>query len=235
MKSMVLPDDHDLCVRLFLEEIESVKAGSKSGIVHVGAHMGEEVPAYRDFGWNPIYLIEANPEVMPALNAKFDGQNDVSILQTAVGNSVGEIEFAVHKTKRGGMESASILPLAKLGEIVPIFSSDSVHKVPISTIDTLYTSGTFAEEVGLLVIDVQGAELLVLQGANQFLQSIDAVVCEVNLIENYKGCPLEAEIVQFLETHGFYSQLAIYHELYDASGTFPAWGERLWLRHTTSG
>jgi FkbM family methyltransferase len=230
MRSLVLPDDHDLCVRLFLEEIDTAIEKDKTGVVHVGAHMGEEVPAYRDFGWSPMYLIEANPEVVPALSAKFDGQNDVSVLPIAVGDREGEIDFAVHKTKKGGMESASILPLWKLGEIVPVFSSDSVHKVPISTIDLLSSSGAFTEKVGLVVIDVQGAELLVLKGAKQFLQTVDAVICEVNLIENYKGCALEQEIVEYMEALGFYGRLAIYHELYDASGTFPAWGERLWLR-----
>jgi hypothetical protein len=35
----------------------------------------------------------------------------------------------------------------------------------------------------------------------------------------------------FLAGHGFAKHSAIYHTLYDQQGTFPAWGECLFLRH----
>lgn len=229
MKKLVLADDHDLCIRTFLKEIEDLRPNRKRhGVLHVGAHMGEEVPAYIDHGYDPVYLVEANPEILPALQAKFAG-TQVRIIPTAVGEETGSVEFVVHKTAKGSMESAGILPLDKLGKIVPVFSSDIRHMVPIITLDDL-TNQEVLTKIDLLVIDIQGAELQALRGASALLQQVNFVVCEVNLISNYEGCALEEEVDTFFESAGFTKQLAIYHELYDQSGRFPAWGECLWQR-----
>ncbi|MEN7526312.1 FkbM family methyltransferase [Cupriavidus sp. DL-D2] len=229
MKTLTLIDDHDLCIRTFLKEIDEQRMlGDKRAVLHVGAHMGEEVPAYQDHGYAPIYLVEANPEVLPGLEAKFAGAGNIHIVATAVGDTVGETEFVVHKTKKGGMESSGLLNLEKLGEIVPVFDSEVRHRVPMITIDELVRKLDLAPRVGLLVLDIQGAEMMALSGASDFLQQVDAVICEVNLIRNYEGCALEEDIDRVFASAGFTKQLAIYHELYDQTGRFPAWGECLW-------
>ena len=231
MKKLVLADDHDLCIRTFLGEIEGLRISStKNGVLHVGAHMGEEVLAYQDYGYSPIYLVEANPEVLPGLTEKFKGHKHIHIIPTAVGDVSGEVEFIVHKTKKGGMESSGLLNLEKLGEIVPVFDSKSRHRVPMTTIDGLVERDNLANNIKLLVIDIQGAEMMALSGASNFLQHVDTVICEVNLIKNYEGCALEVEVDQIFASSGFTKQLAIYHELYDKSGSFPAWGECLWYK-----
>jgi hypothetical protein len=79
-------------------------------------------------------------------------------------------------------------------------------------------------------LDIQGAELLALQGAMSMLEYTDAIICEVNLIETYEGCALEEEISNFLEKQGFYNSITIYHELYNGDKRFPAWGEGLWMK-----
>ncbi len=86
------------------------------------------------------------------------------------------------------------------------------------------------DKVGLLVLDLQGAEIMALSGAHFFLARVNAVICEVNLISNYKGCGLEADVDRVFTAAGFTKQLAIYHELYDDLGRFPAWGECLYYR-----
>jgi len=231
MKKLILADDHDLCIRTFLKEIEDLRIlDGKKGVLHVGAHMGEEVPAYQDHSYSPIYLVEANPEILPELGGKFGGASNIHIVGTAVGDKVGETEFVVHKTKKGGMESSGLLNLEKLGEIVPVFNSESRHRVPVITIDQLVEQHDLVNRVGLLVLDIQGAEMMALSGASNFLQHVDAVICEVNLIKNYEGCPLEEDIDKVFASAGYTKQLAIYHELYDQTGRFPAWGECLWYK-----
>jgi FkbM family methyltransferase len=229
MKKLILPDDHDLCIRTFLQEIETLGGGG-GGVLHVGAHVGEEVPAYRDNRYSPIFLVEANPEILPELGANFAGSDDVHIIPTAVGEARGTVEFVVHKTTKGGMESAGILPLDRLGEIVPVFNSDTRYSVPICTIDDLVAKHDLQRQVDLMVLDIQGAELKALRGATQFLGSVKHVICEVNLISNYEGCALEEEIDALFQAAGYTKKLGIYHELYDKSGRFPAWGECLWQR-----
>lgn len=231
MKKLILVDDHDLCIRTFLKEIDDIGIlGDARGVLHVGAHMGEEVRAYKDFSYNPIYLVEANPEILPKLAEKFKADDDVQILSTAVGSKNGTTEFVVHRTKKGGMESSGLLNLEKLGTIVPVFESESKYQVPVTTIDSLAESLNLAGRIGLMVLDIQGAEMMALSGASAFLQQVDAVICEVNLIRNYESCPLEEDIDRIFAEAGFVKQMGIYHELYDATGRFPAWGECLWHR-----
>jgi FkbM family methyltransferase len=230
VKTLVLPDDHDLCIRTFLGEIESLKPGPRKGALHVGAHVGEEVPAYAAAGYRPIYLVEANPELLPVLNGRFEHDPNVHVIATAIGDTAGSVEFIVHRTRKGSVESASILPLERLGQIVPVFDSSARYTVPVCTIDSLIGSHGIAGRLDLLVLDIQGAELHALRGATEALKAFSFVICEVNLINNYAGGALERDVDAFLEGAGFTKRLAIYHELYDASGRFPAWGECLWHR-----
>jgi len=230
VKTLVLPDDHDLCIRAFLAEITALRNRvPPRGVLHVGAHMGEEVPAYRDHRYGPIWLVEANPEVIPKLAAKFEGANDVRVIDGAIGAHEGSVEFIVHRTKKGGVESSGVLPLARLGEIVPVFDSEVRYDVAMTTIDTLVARESIESAFDLLVLDIQGAEKQALDGASRTLAGVRFVICEVNLIANYRACALEHDIDAVFTAHGFAKQLAIYHELYDARGRFPAWGECLWM------
>jgi len=54
-----------------------------------------------------------------------------------------------------------------------------------------------------LKLDTQGAELLILQGAQRLLQDVMVVHTEVEFVSIYKGQPLFAEVDQFLRQQGF--------------------------------
>jgi FkbM family methyltransferase len=232
--SVILPDHHDECVKMLLDRLSDfVFNKHKVGVLHIGAHMGEEVPAYRGKGMNDIYLVEANPEMASKLEAQFGTEKTVKVISLAVSDRVGEVEFIVHTTEKGSVESASLLPLAELGRIVPVFNSEKKHIVPTTTLDLMAKEESLYGKIKLLALDVQGAELMVLSGGSKFISSVDAVICEVNLIETYEGCSLEADVDKFFSDAGFTKELAIYHELYDESGTFPAWGECLWVNNST--
>jgi len=73
------------------------------------------------------------------------------------------------------------------------------------------------------VLDVQGAELMVLRGALSALAAFDAVVAEINFEELYEGCALAPDLDAFLGTRGF-SRVAT------ACFDDPSWGDALYLR-----
>jgi protein O-GlcNAc transferase len=54
-----------------------------------------------------------------------------------------------------------------------------------------------------LKLDVQGAELMVLQNAQETLRSVSVIQCEVEFVELYEGQPLMADVDQFLRSQGF--------------------------------
>jgi hypothetical protein len=82
----------------------------------------------------------------------------------------------------------------------------------------------------LLNVDVQGAELHVLRGAERTLASVAAVLVEVHVLELYDGAASEREVDEFLTERGFERADVAYHELYNKHGTFPAWAEALYVR-----
>lgn len=232
MDKLILPDDHVLCINTFLDRISLISPiKDVCGVVHVGAHMGEEVSSYLAYGYCPVYLVEANPEITPKLTAKFSNISDVHVTNVAISDKNGIAEIIIHQTQKGGVESSGLLPLKKLGEIVPVFNSEKKYQIPSTTLDQFAEDLNLHGKIKLLTIDIQGAELMALSGAATFFRSVDAVICEVNLIESYENCPLEKDIDDFFLKNNFIKELAIYHELYNANGKFPAWGECLWIRN----
>jgi hypothetical protein len=94
----------------------------------------------------------------------------------------------------------------------------------------LERSGIDSADFQLLNIDVQGAELQVLRGAERTLASVLAVLVEVHVVELYDGAASEREVDEFLTERGFQRADVAYHELYNQGGTFPAWAEALYVR-----
>lgn len=70
------------------------------------------------------------------------------------------------------------------------------------------TLAAFAKDKGINAIDfvkldVQGAELEVLQGAEETLDSVVCIVCEVEFVHLYKNQPLFGDVDAFLRSRGF--------------------------------
>jgi len=208
---------------------------AKRGIVHVGAHHGEEVEQYVRLGFDKIVLIEANPEAYEALITKFGADERIRIFNYAICDRVETVNFHLHASRSGSAEPASILRMKRFSEIVPTLYTRKTIQIPAITLDALLDRHALRPaDYNYLNIDIQGAEILALKGATTVLASMDVVVCEVNLVELYEGGPTEEEIVALLQDHGFAKKHAVYHTLYDEHSTFPAWGECLFVRTTAS-
>ena len=216
--------------------LAQLPAGDRRVVVHIGAQRGEEVDSYFAAGFERIVLIEANPSLHEELVKRFGADGRVQLFHCAIADSDGVIDLHVHTSRTGSAEPASILPLKRFKEIVRTLHTPRTVTVPCRTLDSLFEEhGLSPGAVSLLNIDVQGAELLVLKGAQRVLRSASAVIAEVNLLELYEGSVPEEEIVAFMAARGFRKVDAVYHTLYDESSTFPAWGECLFMKERTDG
>lgn len=224
VEHITMADNHELAMRTLLAQVQKIGLHN-SGVIHVGAHLGEEVPVYREFGYSPIILVEPNPSLFAELVQRWQSSK-IDVISAAVADCTGVATLYEHRTSNGSVESASLFRLGELGEVVQ-FDSKTVYQVRKTTVDDLLTGRS---ESWMLVIDAQGAELKVLQGAQKSLGLMNVVICEVNLSENYLGAPLENEIDEFLEDFGFSKTFCIYHELYRGSVRWPAWGECLYRK-----
>jgi hypothetical protein len=59
------------------------------------------------------------------------------------------------------------------------------------------------KSIDLIHMDVQGAELMVLKGAEEFMQQIKLIWLEVEAIELYKGQPVKSDVEDFMSNNGF--------------------------------
>lgn len=196
----------------------------RKGVIHIGAHYGEEVEKYLRAGVFPIILVEANPELAELLKIKFSPNPEVTVFHFAASEKSGTTSF--HITNRDH-QSSSILPLARHSELYPDIKVERTIDVPMLPIDlALERAGINAGKFNLLSIDIQGAELLALRGATGLLNGIDIICTEFNLEELYSGCAMLWELDAFLNDRGF-TRIKL-HSPYHRS-----WGDAIYLRSTT--
>ncbi len=232
-KSDVTKDENHLeDLRLILEDVPDEIP--RRGIIHVGAHEGQEVGEYFAAGFERVALVEANPQWCATLHARFDGDPRVRIFETAIADRAGTMTLHIHTSRRGSTEPASLLPMKEFNRIVTALHTPACVEVPVTTLDALAREqGLNAREYNFLSLDIQGAEMLALRGADATLRTMDAIICEVALLELYEGQALEAEIVDFLGTRGCEKRRTVYHTMYEGDRTFPAWGEALFTRRAS--
>jgi len=166
------------------------------GVLHIGAHFGQEYSTYEKMGIKNTMFFEPLPHTFEKLKENIGGK--AILVNTALGNMFGEIEMNVESVNQG--QSSSILePLIHLKQYPHIQFTDKV-KVKITKLDE------FIEEknnFNMINIDVQGYELEVFKGGQSFLHHIDYIMTEVNRDEVYKNCPKIEELDSYLKNYGF--------------------------------
>ncbi|NJK61057.1 MAG: FkbM family methyltransferase [Oscillatoriales cyanobacterium SM2_1_8] len=196
---------------------------SPRGVVHVGAHEGQEFEEYRRLGCAPIAFIEANPGVYERLWARLGGEPNVYLIKGAIAEGWGEA--TLHLTSWD--QSSSLLPLAQHEEVYPDIAEVGQIRVTTRPLDSLFgVELPPMAAFNLLNIDVQGAERKVLQGATALLPHIAALNLEVNYAEMYAGCPLIDDLDEFLGHRGF-ERVAV------TTPFHRTWGDALYVRCET--
>lgn len=174
-----------------------------SGVVHVGAHLGEEAELYDSLGIKKVIWIEANPDVLPKILkviAPYSGQHLLHAL--VLDREMQNVAFNV--TNYDGM-SSSVLPWGTHTNFSPDTVIDHTIVLNSTTLDLLASGGIFAD-CNMLNIDIEGAGLLALQGATKLLQQIDHLYLEVQTESVYLGGAMLHEYLEFLPD---FEQLAL--------------------------
>lgn len=176
------------------------------GVIHVGGHVGEEIPSYRKFTSN-IHIFEPQKECFDSI------PNDVKKYNVALGDKEGIAKMHIANNK----QSSSLLkPKTHLTEH-PWVVFTGTMEVPVKTLDSFNI-----QDCNFLNMDVQGYELNVLKGAENTLKFVDMVYSEVNIAELYEGNPLLDEMDEWLKERGF---TRVWHVI-----TEHKWGDALYAR-----
>jgi FkbM family methyltransferase len=171
----------------------------KKGIIHIGARYAEEMLVYQDHAIPYVLWIESDPEAEAQLRKIVAVHKGSTVAMFAATDQNGTI--MLHQTSNGG-HSSSILPLHKHAEHYPDIKETKTIAVPQKRLDD-YLSESQKAQYNVIVIDVQGAELIALRGAVKTLDHIDAVIAETNYDELYKGGVFVQDLDKFMDQHGF--------------------------------
>jgi len=167
-----------------------------NGVLHVGAHKGEESFEYQKHGWGNIVWVEAQPDLVLELTKRLSALEN-TVIEAAVWNESGvKLEFNVASNG----ESSSLLDFGSHAESYPQIKYESSIVVFTKRLDELIPTDQFAD---FLNIDVQGVELKALQGLGSRITEFKWVYTEVNKSEVYKDCTLIGDLDDYLGEQGF--------------------------------
>lgn len=187
-----------------------------TGIIHIGAHYGEELQDYIDNGINDMILFEPLIDNFNILEENVKNLNvNIWAHQVALGSTSGIAEMYVSSNEK---QSSSILkPKVHLTHH-PNVSFPSTEQVEVKTLDQFETFN-----FNFINMDVQGYELEVLKGGSKTLEHIDYVYCEVNRDEVYENNAFIEQIDDYLEK---YNLIRV-----ETSWDGGIWGDALYCSH----
>lgn len=112
-----------------------------------------------------------------------------------------EVEFWENLENPGGnslyRENSELSPLAN-----ELFPESRKRRITALTLDTVVRNHNFPKP-DLIKMDVQGAELEILKGASQTLQSCNHLILELQHKDYNLGAPKAQEVINYLRSIGF--------------------------------
>jgi FkbM family methyltransferase len=176
------------------------KYGIPKGIIHLGAHLAEELEDYLQYDQKNVVWIEANPDLVQAnfVRAKDCGH----ILLHGLIYDTDDLELDFHISNN--LQSSSILEFQKHSSYHPHVEFTDTIKIKTSRLDSLLMSNDIdGSEIDFLNLDIQGVELRALKSMGSYLDSIKYIYTEINTGEVYKENDQLDDLDEFLRNKGF--------------------------------
>lgn len=207
---------------LDLRQLVAEHSMEVQGVVHVGAHTGEEAIIYDQLGMRPIWWIDANPDVIPILKANLQDYAGQHVIEALVLDREAYGHIAdFHVTNYDGM-SSSVYDWGTHTQFSPDTVVEKTIQLPATTLDQLHHEWGF-ENCNMMNIDIEGAGLLALKGAPILLEQMKYLYLEIQTDNVYDGAPMLDEVAIWLAERGF-GMIDI--GAVDGQG----WGDALWTR-----
>lgn len=189
-------------------------------------------------------LFEAHPDIAgKAIEnvAQSEFAENLTVIPCALSNEAGTLPFHVSTASSplAGfpeidrpqnddgivMGSSSLLAPAQHTTSFPDILFESTIRVQTVRADQFLDERQMATPI-FIHIDVQGAELKVLEGFGKKLSEVAAIWMEVSRVPLYEGSPLVADVAEWMESHGF---TCLIHDV------GKVYGDQLWVRSSLQG
>jgi len=182
---------------------------SKPVIIDVGGHKGQSIDYLTKlFPDCTIYSFEPDPDSFMILQKK--ESNAVRVYNMAVSNKNGKLRFfknsishtnSIFKVNLNSIDSIRATKERSLSNSTYIDEINKEIEVE-SIVLNKFINNNDIEHIDLLKIDVQGAEVEVLKGAE--LSVIDNIIIEISFYDFYEKSSTFLDIEEILIPEGFY-------------------------------
>tara|TARA_Y100000590_G_C15446670_1_gene911050 strand:- start:151 stop:831 length:681 start_codon:yes stop_codon:yes gene_type:complete len=206
-----------------------------NGVLHIGAHRCEELNCYlyANINSDNIFWIEANENLYNEIKTKYPL---IKIGNYCISNEDNK-EVTFNISSNDG-QSSSILNLGLHSQHYPNIVYTKHVSMKTTTIKTLYKKEHLKDNfANYLHLDIQGAELLALKGAENLLNNYDYIYTEVNKDYMYENCALMSEIDDYLLKYNFKRVFTDFSvgPFFRKNGNpidepYPLWGDALYIK-----
>ena len=163
----------------------------RSTLLHCGAGLVEEAATYDLLQFKKVYWVEANPAIFQIAEVYLRSFKNQTIVQAALWDIETDIEMNV----ASNLGSSSLLKSNLHHVVFPDITFSGRVNLKTQTLDSLQLN---IDPGSFLVMDLQGAELKALSGAENTLQKCDYAYIEASAIELYHNSPSIQDIVEYL-------------------------------------
>lgn len=189
------------------------------GVLHVGAHTGQEASFYSRFNL-PVIWVEGNPAVFDELKNNVSVFGQRAVLALISENDKERVPFYLTSNNS---ESASLFPLAEKHAWMKLENTGSVS-LETRRLDKLFSESEI-QKFDFWVIDVQGSELQVIRSAGKFLQNFcHFALIEVSTDKFYFGGSSWSDVVKEMNRQGFvqlWNPSSAHEEILFVNSQFP--------------
>ena len=170
-------------------------------LLDVGANEGQFAKKVRSYGYfEKIISFEPLQNVYERLINNTEKDKNWIHKNLAIGDFDGETSINVSNYSL----SSSILQMSDLHlEAKKNSEFVSKHKIQIEKIDTFISKNDIRSSNIFLKVDTQGTEHQVIKGADNNLDKIRGILCELSLNELYLGQKLWIEIIESMKAKNF--------------------------------
>ncbi|MGD1939402.1 MAG: FkbM family methyltransferase [Cyanophyceae cyanobacterium] len=184
--------------------------GSESvrSVVHVGAHHGQEIYQYQSLSPNLIVWVEADPKCFEILEktvaeSEVEGTRNVCV-NALVTDSDDEVCSFFVFSNDGASSSIYHSTNTLRDTFSDVHETGETLQLKTARLDTILKGvGLPLGGLDVLVVDVQGAEMLCLVGAGDYLDSVKFLEVEVSQEALYEHGALFKEVDNWLINCGF--------------------------------
>jgi FkbM family methyltransferase len=182
--------------------LQHITSNQPLSLIDVGASRGEFSESLRQvYGLNKALLIEPQPILCTGLRNRFKNSKMI-IYECAVAESERIQEMEVLNWDY----SSSLLDVRRdIKNVNTLLDLEVNQKIQcqVRTLDNIMEEIGWSELIDLLKLDVQGAELMALRGAEKTLRRTKMIFTEVSFCRLYEGAPVFQEVYDYLHCQGF--------------------------------